>query len=200
VALGLQLAAYYGLYFYPGCRDFARQWKVSSNGFTIRMRLPNPAYEVKGNDIVVHEKHYKEDREVGNGFRMLNLRRGAINHDQLARFNEKSTRMLVAISPFAPTPSNATLQWNEEGGSQNEKASHAAFMELLKGTRWEGRFSKLGDTAFGWTMPQALCLYPHADDTRTDGGGVNYPGYQQWPKLTDKQPHPPRTTVLSHPV
>lgn len=47
---GTQLAAYYGLYYYPGCRTKGYTWyhevHVHGQPKQVRMRLPNPAYEI----------------------------------------------------------------------------------------------------------------------------------------------------------
>ena len=193
VSFGNQLAAFYGLYFYPGCREITRQWKVRTRGYTIRMRLPNPAYERNGNHLIVHEPHYNGKREVGNGFRMFTLRGGAINFDQLARIDQKNSRIVAAIAPFASKP-NAALYWDEKGGSIAEAWTQDEMWTLLEGSKWEGRCFKRDDypdrqnggRAFGWTMPQALCLWPHVDDEwEVVTEGSNYPGYQPWPKFSD---------------
>lgn len=47
---GNRMAAYYGLYFYPGCREPDWNWyhiaSVNQKDYYVRMRLPNPAYKM----------------------------------------------------------------------------------------------------------------------------------------------------------
>ena len=53
LVLGNRMAAFYGLYYYPDCRKKEWNWyhEVTTHGkkFDVRMRMPNPAYELEFN-------------------------------------------------------------------------------------------------------------------------------------------------------
>ncbi|MGA1290406.1 MAG: hypothetical protein ACO30R_04325 [Ilumatobacteraceae bacterium] len=56
---GNRTAAFFGLYYYPDCENKKYNWlvgvKVQNNDFCVRMRLPNPNYELKNNNMYVQE-------------------------------------------------------------------------------------------------------------------------------------------------
>ena len=68
-SLGEVLAAYIGLYFYPGCEDGANNKTVEVDGYKIRMRRPNPLYVRHVNNgrfqLSVTEKMHRLDTENG---------------------------------------------------------------------------------------------------------------------------------------
>jgi len=214
VPMSLLLAAYYGLYYYPGCDRGDWNWEmqqtVGDKTFRIRMRMPNPAFRSSGTALVVNEPlnaKYVLDKELQQKGAQRNSISNPINKGRVTftfpRLSKEGTDrrltwdylgerskegvVVSAITSFA-SDEKGSLKW-----VQNDRANHEHHDEMhaiLKGSKWEGRFFKRGswsEGAFGWTPPAALFLYPHmggAKEATNDKG--KYPQYQPWPKLAAK--------------
>ena len=111
VSWGCHMAAVYGLYFYEGCGQLDRNWEmeteVEGKLYKIRMRLPNPYYELDNGHLYVMTKLRDTDDFVGGdaGFGFANVRVGP------ARFGSISYDLLLVHS---------SAQKKKQGGAQSE--------------------------------------------------------------------------------
>lgn len=143
MAYGNQMAAIYGLYFYPDCEDAAKNWvvhqTVGNKVYAIRMRLPNPQYieepDKPNPQLLVQEPvNHKYKGFVGDptkGFYVPQRRTQArTTYDQLAMIKTAtgtSAKAAQRNNPDADTTSagivsligpvmGCVLRGNESGG------------------------------------------------------------------------------------
>jgi hypothetical protein len=210
--VGNRLAAFYGLYFYRDCEKPAWNWveycPAQGKVYKVRMRLPNPAYEiVKGSDGTPRRLRVNEPAIGGGllaktGFYFPKLYQRT-NWDQIAHVITDSKGVpedyiITMRSPWAGQPlkdgGDVTVQWAEmpkNGELQSARVLDdlfAFFKDKFNGRvhRREdasiGRGIQQGGLAFGWSLPTALFLYPHEGSKGGAAkGAVEPPMYQPWP-------------------
>ena len=198
---GLQLAAFYGLYYYPKCTNAAYNWSVKDGRFNVRMRLPNPNYSLENNGrmYVTERMHNGSDFKVSLPTLMDKPSPWSVIAHQF-----KNGKIKSILQPWAgPVYSTwvrqgsdkkeDTFYW-EKGGTHWNKMQDK-WVKYFKGDddysdrmfkRDNFEVTQIGGRAFGWSMPVAHHLYPHADvkiDTTPQPqiAKPTQPLYQEWP-------------------
>ena len=187
-SLGNRLAAFFGLYHYPGCTTDAVNWtqdvtveyKGKDTQFSVRMRLPNPNYEfeggVSGPQLVCYEPLQKKAEEfdeasgiVAGGFPVPRLRTPkspVLHEDNYGEWytdittNEQSFR--ARIAPFF--------------GVQKEQPVTRALSRAMAAA-FPGRYIAPEATPGhlgGFAPPSAIWLWPHGPTEGVKLGAVKY--------------------------
>lgn len=121
MSFGNLLAAYFGLYYYPNCERDSYNWyhkqHICDTWYTIRMRLPNPAFEVEESSLRVNEMG--ESEILAGGFEFPALQGPVTCWDHLARREGDGTRAM--LSPWAGLPGTGTRREDSHPGDVEQK-------------------------------------------------------------------------------
>ena len=196
MAVGNTLAALYGLYFYPNCRNY--DWTVTHKGYTVRMRMWNPRYELISDKHLFIQEPLNEfevntmakPRMVGGQARIVNNRHGMtlpvlhresqipMEPNHLLMFDDTKRTRLAPFFVGGKFDGGIVDTVSEVGQLISKEFEPLAF-KPKDGLMW------------GWNCPKAHWLYPHWPPTIkrselkvVDGGTVSkIPGghYQAWP-------------------
>lgn len=126
ISFGNRLAAYYGLYYYKGCEEEGVNWHhtqvVNGTHYVIRMRFPNPAYEIRGTKLWVMETGNDGSLlgDPNQGFEFPQLHGPVTCWDHLARKDEEAT--VTTFGPWAGIPGSGILtNTTHPGDSKDEE-------------------------------------------------------------------------------
>ena len=133
--LALRLAAYYGLYYYKGCREGKHNWskfqEVEGTTYEIKMRAPNPAYKVGGEQLPVDDEKYELTVAAEELNPMYTKQPEKLEPSMTAGLladlkQAKRLKKKVFMAPFAPPPVDVGLTWDylarkgEDGAIKSE--------------------------------------------------------------------------------
>ena len=196
ISFGNRLAAYYGLYFYPDCEKDERNWYYTIGNYTVRMRVPNPAYTIEGDRLFVYEEEHGGG-DIADGFEFPQMPAPKIPWDSLAEWKSGEDQVKTVLAPWAGTSNDdaSAIAWREHLRSSGQLDYWVNFItekEVTFKDRMHERenfgFEQAGGLAFGWSYPRALWLYPHDGPNPEEwtegnlaGWKDKFPGYQQWP-------------------
>jgi hypothetical protein len=148
IVMGNRFAAYYGLYFYPGCHENRLNWHrtvmVDGKNFIVRERYPNPAYKIEGKKLMVYEPaNYPDDATYvgGNdGFEFPRLDSYRLSWNMLVRYmaetksnsakNSKPEALRLFRAPIGGYVASTALRDNNK---------HLAVVDIQEGSnivRW----------------------------------------------------------------
>ncbi len=217
---GVRIAAFYGLYYYPGCHDDALQWTVSTEAhgkrYAIRMRMPNPAYKVEGGMLVVQEPSNQGGVFAGSdGFFVPQVKPSTM-YDQIARLNMRKVTynfggkevrpaaIVTMVSPWAgklvaDAPNGDGLMWGDLHKSvySDDIDTWHNYLGERMSRREDHGDDQDGGLAFGWAIPQAVYLYPHYPTKLLNGTSGATPEFQPMPAWKGKTAAERKTSRLA---
>lgn len=181
-SLGNRLAAFFGIYYYPGSNAAGANWTqpvtIEHNGqsksFSVRMRLPNPNYELEDGRLICNEPLQKENPQyaevkgiVAGGFPVSTIRtpRNPLLHEENYGnwYTDGKTKEMSFRSRIAPFL-----------GEQREQPNLRALSEAMA-KAFPGRYTAPEESPGhlgGFAPPTAIWLWPHGPSENVTLGEV----------------------------